>query len=63
MSWEDLFESRMFHGRIIKSTLDNPYNQFLDHQTGLKNSPILQLLQGDKIKNEIFDYEQNLWSY
>lgn len=63
MSWEDLFESRMFHGRIIKSTLNNPYNQFLDNQTGLKQSPILQLLQGDKIKNEIFDYEQNLWSY
>ena len=63
MSWEDLFESRMFHGRIIKSTLDNPYNQSLSNQTGLKQSPILQLLQGDKIKNEIFDYEQNLWSY
>lgn len=63
MSWEDLFESRMFHGRIIKSTLDNPYNQALRDQTGLKQSPILQLLQGDKIKNEIFDYEQNLWSY
>lgn len=63
MSWEDLFESRMFHGRIIKSTLDNPYNQSLKDQTGLKQSPILQLLQGDKIKNEIFDYEQGLWSY
>jgi gliding motility associated protien GldN len=63
MSWEDLFESRMFHGRIIKSTLDNPYNESLKNQTGLKNNPILQLLQGDKIKNEIFDYEQNLWSY
>jgi hypothetical protein len=30
---------------------------------GLKQSSILQLLQGDKIQNEIFDYEQNLWSY
>jgi gliding motility associated protien GldN len=63
MTWEDLFESRMFHGRIIKSTLDNPYDQTLSNQTGLKQSPILQLLQGEKIKNEIFDYEQNLWSY
>ena len=63
MSWEDLFESRMFYGRIIKSTLDNPYNEFLSNQTGLKQSKILQLLQGEKIKNEVFDYEQNLWSY
>ena len=63
MTWEDLFESRMFHGRIIKSTLDNPYNEYLSNQTGLKQSSILQLLQGEKIKNEVFDYEQNLWSY
>jgi gliding motility associated protien GldN len=62
-TWEDLFESRMFHGRIIKSTLDNPFDQYLNNQTGLKQSQILQLLQGDRIQNEIFDYEQNLWSY
>ncbi|MDP4283552.1 MAG: gliding motility protein GldN [Bacteroidota bacterium] len=63
MSWEELFESRMFHGRIIKSTLDNPYDQYLNQETGLKQSPMLQLLQGEKIKNKIFNYEQNLWSY
>ncbi|MEO8821645.1 MAG: gliding motility protein GldN [Ginsengibacter sp.] len=63
MTWEDLFESRMFHGRIIKSTLDNPFDTYLKNQTGLKDRPILQLLQGEKIKNEIFNYEQNLWSY
>jgi gliding motility associated protien GldN len=63
MSWEELFESRMFYGRIIKSTLDNPYDQFINQQMGLKDNNILQLLQGEKIKNKIFDYEQNLWSY
>jgi gliding motility associated protien GldN len=63
MSWEELFESRMFYGRIIKSTLENPYDQFLNERQGLKNNSILQLLQGEKIKNQIFDYEQNLWSY
>ena len=63
MTWEDLFESRMFHGRIIKSTLDNPFDNYLKNETGLKDRPILQLLQGEKIQNEIFNYEQNLWSY
>jgi gliding motility associated protien GldN len=63
MSWEELFESRMFYGRIIKSTLDNPYDQYLKNQMGLKDNTILQLLEGDAIKNKIFDYEQNLWSY
>ena len=24
MSWEELFESRMFASRIVKSTIDNP---------------------------------------
>ena len=63
MTWEDLFESRMFRGRIIKSTIDNPFDQYLNNQTGIKQSSILQLLQGDRIQNEIFNYEQNLWSY
>ena len=63
MSWEELFESRMFYGRIIKSTLDNPFDEFLSEQQGLKDNKILQLLEGERIQNKIFDYEQNLWSY
>ena len=30
MSWEDLFESRMFYGRIVKSTIDNPYDRLIE---------------------------------
>ncbi len=63
MSWEQLFESRMFYGRIIKSTLDNPYDRFLSEYGGLKDNKILQLLEGETIKDKIFNYEQNLWSY
>lgn len=63
MSWEDLFESRMFYGRIIKSTLDNPYDKYLKEYQGLKDNQILQLLEGEDIKDKIFNYEQNLWSY
>jgi gliding motility associated protien GldN len=63
MSWEELFESRMFYGRIIKSTLDNPFDQYLSQQQGLKDSRILQLLEGEDIQNKIFNYEQSLWSY
>ena len=63
MSWEELFESRMFYGRIIKSTLDNPFDQQLSQQQGLKDNRILLLLEGENIQNKIFNYEQNLWSY
>lgn len=63
MSWEELFESRMFYGRIVKSTLDNPYDEYIKNQLGFKDNTILQLLEGENIKDKIFNYEQNLWSY
>ncbi len=63
MSWEDLFESRMFYGRIVKSTMNNPYDRYLSEFQGLKENKILQLLEGEDIKDRIFNYEQNLWSY
>jgi gliding motility associated protien GldN len=63
MSWEDLFEGRMFYGRIVKSTIDNPYDKFIEQYPGLKDKGILQLLEGENIKEKIFNYEQDLWSY
>jgi len=63
MSWEELFESRMFYGRIIKSTIDNPSDKFIRFYPGLTDQPILQLLEGENIKEKIFNYEQDLWSY
>jgi gliding motility associated protien GldN len=60
MSWEELFESRMFASRIIKSTIDNPGDKYI--QDYIK-SPILQLLEGDNVKEKMFNYEQDLWSY
>jgi gliding motility associated protien GldN len=60
MSWEELFESRMFSGRVIKSTIDNPSDLYIE---GFIKDPILRLLEGDNIKEKIFNYEQDLWSY
>ncbi|HEX6168370.1 MAG TPA: gliding motility protein GldN [Chitinophagaceae bacterium] len=60
MTWEELLEARMFSSYIIKSTLDNPMNKMLRNMI---NDPILRLLEGDNIKDKIFNYEQNLWQY
>jgi gliding motility associated protien GldN len=60
MSWEELFESRMFASRIIKSTIDNPGDQLVEVYI---KDPILRLLEGENIKEKIFNYEQDLWSY
>lgn len=61
MTWEELFEARMFSSYIVKSTLDNPYNKYI--RTIIRDNPILALLEGENIKDKIFNYEQNLWSY
>ncbi|MES1224471.1 MAG: gliding motility protein GldN, partial [Bacteroidota bacterium] len=60
LSWEEMFESRMFASRIIKSTVENPNDLFIE---GYVKDPILRLLEGDNIKEKIFNYEQGLWSY
>jgi gliding motility associated protien GldN len=63
MSWEELFESRMFSGRIIKSTIDNPFDLPISATPGLKENGVFQLLEGERIKEKVFNYEQDLWSY
>jgi len=60
MTWEELFESRMFSSYVVKSTLDNPGNKAI--RTYIKD-PILALLEGDNIRERMFNYEQDLWSY
>lgn len=63
MSWEELFEGRMFYGRIIKSTIDNPGDLYIKNVKGYSENGILQLYEGENIKEKIFNYEQDLWSY
>jgi gliding motility associated protien GldN len=60
MSWEELFESRYFSSYIIKSTIENPYDQFI--RSYIKDD-ILRLLEGENLKTKIFNFEQGLWSY
>lgn len=60
MTWEELFENRFFSSYIVKSSLDNPYDLRL--KAYIKD-PVLRLLEGDNIKEKIFNYEQDLWSY
>lgn len=61
MSWDDLFESRMFSSYIVQSSLDNPFDQPLS--AIYPNNSLYRLLEGERIKDKIFNYEQNLWAY
>jgi gliding motility associated protien GldN len=60
MTWEELFENRMFSSYVTKTTMDNPYDRKIRDYI---KDPILALLEGDRIMEKIFNYEQDLWSY
>jgi len=60
ITWEELFESRYFNGYVVKSTLDNYNDKMLN---SLYADPKRRLLEGEKIKQKIFDYEQDRWVY
>lgn len=63
LSWEELFENRIFSSRIIKTTMDNPRDLLIASYPGLKENGLFQLYEGESVKEKIFNYEQNLWSY
>jgi len=57
VTWEDLMEMRFFSSFIFKES--NVYDRKLDgYLTGVD-----LLLEADKIKQEIFNFEHDLWSY
>lgn len=60
MSWDDLFESHMYSSYIVKTTMDNYKNQYFKDYI---KDPLFRLLAGEKVKEKIFNYEQDLWAY
>jgi gliding motility associated protien GldN len=63
MSWEDLFEERFFSSYIIKE--DNPLDRSIKDMIpgNTLEDGVKRLLEGRAVRNQIFNYEQNLWSY
>jgi gliding motility associated protien GldN len=57
MTFDDLFYKRMFHGYIIKE--ENVYNRSIEsYAKGLD-----ALMESERIKEEIFLTEHDLWHY
>lgn len=57
LSWEDLFEMRRFASYITKES------NVLDERLQDRLSGLDRLMESDRIKQEIFNYESDLWSY
>jgi gliding motility associated protien GldN len=62
MSWYDLFEMRFFTSYIMKrsNTLDL---RIKDRFDGYDRAGIDMLMESDKIKAELFNFEHDLWEY
>lgn len=60
MSWEEIFESRYYSSNIYKSTISNANDKPL--MFSIKD-PMLRLFEGENIKDQIFNWEQDQWSY
>lgn len=58
MTWEDLFEMRFFASYVVKEK--NAYNREIQHY--IKDG-VMRLLEGQAIKDKIFNKEQDLWQY
>lgn len=57
LTWEDIMEMRFFSSYIYKES--NVYDRRLQEYL----SGVDLLLEGQRIKDEIFNFEQDLWSY
>lgn len=62
MSWYDMFEMRQFSSYIMKrsNTLDL---RLKDKFYGYEREGIDRLMESDKIKAELFNFEHDLWEY
>lgn len=57
MSWEDLFEARYFESFISKESNVHDRN-IMEYATGMD-----ALLESDRVKNDNFVFEHDLWNY
>ncbi len=58
LSWEDVFEARLFSSYIIKES--NVYDRRIKDY---KSDPMAVLLESEKIKEGVFHFEHDLWTY
>ena len=58
MSWDDIFQARFFGSYIIKAS--NPLDRYVNEYT---RDNLAALYESENIKEEIFNFEHDLWSY
>lgn len=62
ISWDDVFNHyRIFDSYIVKTT--DWDDQYIANKTEYRQDGLAALLEGEKIKNDLFMFEHDLWEY
>lgn len=61
MSYDDFFQMRTFDSYIVYES--NLYDSYINQMEEFENDPIGALLESDRIKNDLFIFEHDLWQF
>jgi gliding motility associated protien GldN len=61
LSFDDFFEHRLFSSYIVKES--NAFDYDINKFEHFKDDPFAALLESEKIKNKLFEWEHDLWKY
>ncbi len=61
VTYDDWFEQRLFSSYIIKEA--NQYDNNINETAEFKDNGVAALLQSEKIKNDLFEREHDVWEY
>jgi gliding motility associated protien GldN len=61
LTYDDWFEQRLFSSYIVKEA--NMYDRYIREIAEFKDDGMAALLESDRIKNELFEREHDLWEY
>jgi gliding motility associated protien GldN len=59
LTYDQVFHFRVFQSRIIKE--DNVYDRKIEEYK--RSPPLQQLLEADRIKNNLRNFEHDMWEY
>jgi gliding motility associated protien GldN len=61
LTYDDWFEQRLFNGYIVKEA--NQQDMYIRQYAEFKDNGVAALLEGERIKQELFEKEHDLWEY
>ena len=61
LSFDDWFEQRLFSSYIVKES--NVFDTPIKDQEAFEDDGLSQLLESDRIKNDLFIFEHDNWEY